>query len=295
MRGLSRFLQLGQGMTLNRELTSEERTGRLLNGAAAKEATPYYDRIWKEQADGQGRDYTERYRVEFIVECLKAIAAKHRGRLDILDLGCGTGWMAPFLSPYGRVTGVYFSETGIDYARRHYAEHGRFVVADHESPTLGLMPTRGFLMDDQFDVVAASAVIEHTKDHGAFLSLVGDLLRTEGHLILTTPNGNVWADFEVEPAYKAGLQPIEHWLTTGELRKALTQAQFDIHRHLGSPVYGFRLGFSGMLQRRRIRHAMTLAGLRHIYGRLIRPTAVYQFVWAQRRSHGSHRSVRPPA
>jgi len=118
-------------MTLNRELTSEERTGRLLNGAAAKEATPYYDRIWKEQADGQGRDYTERYRVEFIVECLKAIAAKHRGRLDILDLGCGTGWMAPFLSPYGRVTGVDFSETGIDYARRHYAEHGRFVVADH--------------------------------------------------------------------------------------------------------------------------------------------------------------------
>jgi len=59
MRGLSRFLQLGQGMTLNRELTSEERTGRLLNGAAAKVRcrTCYSDHDYRnEQAPPSKKD-----------------------------------------------------------------------------------------------------------------------------------------------------------------------------------------------------------------------------------------------
>lgn len=49
---------------------------------------------------------------EVRVQFFQAVIEKHTPAKDlrILDLGCGTGWLSLFLSQYGAVTGIDYSE-----------------------------------------------------------------------------------------------------------------------------------------------------------------------------------------
>jgi len=100
--------------------------------------------------------------------------------------------------------------------------------------------------------------------------------------MLTTPNGNVWSEFSAMPTYQSQLQPIENWLTTDNLNKLLTEKGFKIYWHEGRPVYAFRKGFSGVLQRRTIWKLFKIFNLESLYFKLILPTALYQMVAAQK-------------
>jgi SAM-dependent methyltransferase len=184
--------------------------------------------------------------------------------------------MAPFLSTFGKVTGVDFSQTGIAFAAEHYGAHGTFCLADAESPTLGLAA------EARFDVVVCSEVLEHTLDHADLIGQIAQFLRRGGWCVLTTPNGNVWPQFCVDPRFRAGLQPIENWVSPRGLRELLAAAGFRVARHEGRPVYGFQVGLTGFLQRRRIERALVGCGLGPAYYRAIVPTALYQCVAAHK-------------
>jgi SAM-dependent methyltransferase len=230
----------------------------------------FYDRVWTKF--GPELDYTEIARIDFITRSIRGISSSRT--LRILDLGCGRGWMAPFLSTFGRVTGVDFSQTGIAFAAEHYGAHGTFYLADAESSTLGLAA------EAPFDVVVCSEVLEHTLDHADLIRQIAQFLRRGGWCVLTTPNGNVWPQFRVDPRFKAGLQPIENWVSPRRLRELLGAAGFRVTRHEGRPVYGFHVGVTGFLQRRRIERALVGCGLGPLYYRAIVPTAPYQCVAA---------------
>jgi len=238
---------------------------------AAGTAT-YYDHLWPTL--GTKLHYTEINRVRFLVEGIREFAGC--AGLKILDIGCGRGWMAPFLSPLGSVTGVDFSPAGIQFARENYGEHASFLLADAASPTLGLPA------GVRFDVVVCSEVIEHVPEHLSLLRQVAGFLRPDGWFMLTTPNGNVWPQFGRDPRYLTQLQPVENWVTTRQLVALFRQAGFLIVRHEGRPVYEFRIGFTGWLQRRRVEMLSRRLGLYHLWGRLILPTALYQVVAAQK-------------
>jgi 2-polyprenyl-3-methyl-5-hydroxy-6-metoxy-1,4-benzoquinol methylase len=242
------------------------------NLATAAQTATYYEHLWSTL--GTKLDYTEINRVRFVVDSIREFVGCTG--LKILDFGCGRGWMTRFLSPLGSVTGVDFSPAGIQFARENYGEHASFLLADSQSPRLGLRD------DCQFDVVVCSEVIEHVPVHSALLFQVAGFLRPGGWCMLTTPNGNVWPQFSRHPGYSTQLQPVENWLTTRQLAALFRQAGFRIARHEGRPVYEFRIGLAGWLQQRRVEALFRKLGLYHLWGRLILPTALYQVVAAQK-------------
>jgi len=232
----------------------------------------YYDQLWPSL--GRKLDYTEINRVRFIVDSLQEYIG--HGKTQILDFGCGRGWMAPFLSPFGSIIAIDFSNVGIEFAKVNYGDFANFILAKPDSNTLGLPP------ELKFDVIISSEVIEHVPNHSDYIDQISVFLKPNGWLILTTPNGNVWSEFSAMPIYQSQLQPIENWLTTDMLNKLLTEKGFKIYRHEGRPVYAFRKGFRGVLQRRTFWKLFRILNLESLYFKLILPTALYQMVAAQK-------------
>lgn len=232
----------------------------------------YYDQLWPSL--GRKLHYTEINRARFIVDSLQEYIGQ--GKIQILDFGCGRGWMAPFLDPFGSITAIDFSEVGIDFAKSNYGNYANFILADPDSDTLGLPP---YL---KFDAIISSEVIEHVPNHSDYIEQIFSFLKPNGWLMLTTPNGNVWSEFSAIPTYQSQLQPIENWLTTERLNKLLTEKGFKIYRHEGRPVYAFRKGVRGVLQRWTFWKLFRIFKLESLYYKLILPTALYQMVAAQK-------------
>ena len=241
------------------------------NNASASVTAQFYESFWAgapKEADGE-----ERMRMTFIVQSLKDFAGGKD--LEILDLGCGRGWLAPFLSPHGKVTGIDFTPGGIKFAQDNFSDHGTFLLADAGLPFLGLSETK------RFDVVVCSEVIEHVPDQLALLRQIAELLCANGLCILTTPNGNVWSEFERTLSREA-LQPLENWVRPDELQLLLREAGFTLLRHEGRATYE-RYGHFKAFQHRRVRYLFHHLNLEHLYGRLVLSNALYQVVAARKR------------
>lgn len=241
-----------------------------VNAAAAVRTASYYDELWRSLDEP---DDDDKLRLAFVSFALGRIPRAER--LAILDLGCGSGWMAPELARWGQVTGVDFSATAILRARDRFGAHASFVLAESGSPTLGL-PTGGF------DVVISSDVIEHVPRPKALLRQAAEFLRPGGWLVLTTPNGSVWPEYEA--LFRGRLQPIENWIAPEPLVQLLSEAGFEVLLHEGVPSPALRLGAFPIRQHSGVRRAFSALGLERTYGRLVRSTALYQGVIARRRS-----------
>ncbi len=104
-------------------------------------------------------------------------------RKNILDLGCGNGYLASKLLEYGfSVYGVDASMSGIEVAKKRH--EGRFFLANLTDSTL---PEE--IESVQFDTVIATEVIEHLYDPKKFVRICKRILdkNGEGELILSTP------------------------------------------------------------------------------------------------------------
>lgn len=137
--------------------------------------------------------YAHRKRLCFIIgaiETLRVEQGKAASDLTILDVGCGTGIMItlPLASIGYRITGIDIDRDSIDTAR----EVNPYANADfrHTDPA-ALLAAEG-----RFDVVIASEVLEHLVDPLPFLRTLRGLLHPGGILILTTPNGYGWFEWE---------------------------------------------------------------------------------------------------
>jgi len=231
----------------------------------------FYDQHWL--ARGQNLHYTELMRAEFIVGGIREYVGG--AGCQILDLGCGRGWMAAVLSPLGKVVGVDFSPAGIQFAKDNYGDHGEFVLGDAASETLGLPPDR------RFDVVVCTEVIEHVEDQPRFIRQIKGFLKPRGWLLLTTPNGNVWQEFSTHRAMVHTLQPVESWIRPSRLSQMLRAEGFTIQTHEGRPLYELRLGRHRWLQRRLFHRLCVSLGYEHKYGRFMLMDALYQFLAAR--------------
>jgi SAM-dependent methyltransferase len=98
---------------------------------------------------------------------------------DVLDLGCGNGYLARRLQRAGaRVTGVDRSERLIEAAREREARGPlgvRYLVADAGD--------LGPLSDGSFDLVFANMVLMDLPDAGAAIREVGRVLRAYGRFV----------------------------------------------------------------------------------------------------------------
>lgn len=102
-----------------------------------------------------------------------------RAMIDLLDVGCGDGWMLDLYRRHGhgriRTFGVDVHPAACAMARRagHTVWCGRFEDLD--------LPPR-------FDLVNVSHVIEHVADPVGFMHKIRDLLRPSGVVVVETPN-----------------------------------------------------------------------------------------------------------
>jgi 2-polyprenyl-3-methyl-5-hydroxy-6-metoxy-1,4-benzoquinol methylase len=105
---------------------------------------------------------------------------------NVLDFGCGSGVMLPFLAQHSRqVTAVDIDLVPLERVRKHIplAEHVRVMDAS-QAPLSGLAP-------GSFDLINALDVLEHVDDLPRTLSELMQLLKPGGRLVISGPTENI--------------------------------------------------------------------------------------------------------
>ena len=144
-------------------------------------------------------------RGEKILQVVRSLALKQP---NILDFGCGTGWLTERLAEFGQATGIDLAERVIADAQAR-APHIRFVAGDLYQIQL---PTT------YYDIVVSQEVIAHIPDQAGYLDRAAEVLKSRSYLIITTPNKFVMdrSDWPAQPP-----EHIEHWLTMAHLKRLL--------------------------------------------------------------------------
>ncbi len=99
----------------------------------------------------------------------------------VLDIGCGTGAVVPFLPETVDITAIDISEDYITAAHARHGERASFRVADAADPNVDL--------GDGFDVAYAFGVFHHLPDDAAGRLLDGAMarLRPGGRFVSVDP------------------------------------------------------------------------------------------------------------
>ncbi|MGB5253381.1 MAG: methyltransferase domain-containing protein, partial [Sedimenticolaceae bacterium] len=102
---------------------------------------------------------------------------------QVLELGCATGYMSEHLSTRKncRVVGVDIDAASLEKAAPHCR---RTLCVDVEAHDWHA-PLHG----ERFDVILCADIIEHLKDPEAFLISLRGLLKDDGRLVASVPNG----------------------------------------------------------------------------------------------------------
>lgn len=138
------------------------------------------------------------------------LASLGRRELDIVEVGCGAGWLCPQLLPFGRVTATDLAADVIGRAQVRLPQV-RFVAGDFMNLDLG---------EAAFDVVISLEVLSHVADQPAFIARLRRLLRQVGHLMLATQNRPVLERFNRLPPPGPG--QLRRWVDAQELRDLLS-------------------------------------------------------------------------
>ena len=138
--------------------------------------------------------------------------------LKILDVGCGRGWLANKLTPYGLVTGIDPVPGVIEYARSLY----KAIDFRCQNPNQ-LLREAG---NGKFDVIVCSEVLEHVYLKKKFIKILRKLVKTNGYIIISTPRLELqekWIENQSKPS-----QPIERWISTESLTKLFRDTNLEI-------------------------------------------------------------------
>jgi len=102
---------------------------------------------------------------------------------EVLDFGCGNGIISKAVAMLGyRVTAVDISEKTIEQARIHHAHP----LISYQTISAGKLPIGGPAL---FDAIICSEVLEHLQEPDSILRELYPMLKNEGLLLVTVPNG----------------------------------------------------------------------------------------------------------
>ena len=124
----------------------------------------------------------------------------------VLDMGCGEGYGTAILAERAaQVVGTDASEEAIAHAAAKYRLEN---VAFHCMPAEELS-----FPNNSFDVVVCLELIEHVEHHIPVMREIQRVLRTDGTLILSTPNKSVTSPGRKKPIHEYHVREF----TVGEL------------------------------------------------------------------------------
>jgi 2-polyprenyl-3-methyl-5-hydroxy-6-metoxy-1,4-benzoquinol methylase len=153
-------------------------------------------------------------------EIKKAVeTANFKASVDILEIGCGRGWLSKKLSSYGKVTGIEPVELVVKYAKKLFPSLEFY--AAYPASFIEKFPLK------KFDLIVSSEVIEHVVEKVGFMKQIQDMLNSGGVCIITTPRMEAYNDFVSLYGVEPG-QPVEEWLSESEMKDLLTVANFEI-------------------------------------------------------------------
>lgn len=143
-------------------------------------------------------------------------------KFDILDLGCGRGWLTFLLSKYGNIVGIEPVKPVINYAKKMFPNI-KFICGT----TKKLIHNKKEF--NTYDLIVSSEVIEHIPDEekDKFIEDISKLLKDKGFLIITTPRKDAQEQWN---AYMKPDQPIEDWISEEELETLIVQKSFLKHK-----------------------------------------------------------------
>jgi ubiquinone/menaquinone biosynthesis C-methylase UbiE len=137
--------------------------------------------LGKDYARGRNTRLSWRYRLRRrSLEVIRAINAYHRSKIDaILDIGTAEGLMLSRIKkefPQTECIGIEYSRELIDYNRDNNI---KIIQGDAQNLSFN---------DSSFNIVIATAIIEHLPEPAQMLSEAYRVLKPGGILILTTPS-----------------------------------------------------------------------------------------------------------
>jgi 2-polyprenyl-3-methyl-5-hydroxy-6-metoxy-1,4-benzoquinol methylase len=104
----------------------------------------------------------------------------------VLDFGCGSGVMLPFLCGIGnRVTAMDIDLLPFERISRQRAFPANLTVHDARDVTLRDLPKTSF------EVIIATDVLEHVKDLPGTLADMKNLLKPNGQIVISGPTENI--------------------------------------------------------------------------------------------------------
>ncbi|KAF2077013.1 hypothetical protein CYY_001645 [Polysphondylium violaceum] len=210
---------------------------------------------WSEDSELKGLREMNPIRVQYIMEQIKnskpTLIAENplftplQG-LRIADIGCGPGFLTESLSRLGaEVVGLDLGKTNIAMARAHAnndpqlknnLKNGKLVYMEASIETL-LEDPRCL---GSFDIVCSMEVLEHVDNPLEFVRLCSSLVKTDGHIFLSTINRTFASLFYMilMAEYVLRLIPIgthhhRQFINPKRIISTLTTSQFVIKDLLG--------------------------------------------------------------
>lgn len=167
---------------------------------------------WNARTRERAVESIAREQRDVVVEKLEEL---NRTDLDLIDVGCGAGWLCPSLEPFGHVTATDLSDEVLERASERHPEVA-FIAGDFMK--LDLEP-------ESFDAAVSLEVLAHVPDQPGFIAKLAKLLRPGGVLTLTTQNRPIVETCDwVEPRQPGQLRS---WVDKRELH-ALLEPHFEI-------------------------------------------------------------------
>jgi SAM-dependent methyltransferase len=169
-----------------------------------------------------------------------------RKDLDIIEVGCGSGWLCSQLEAFGRVTGTDLSDRVLARAAERVPQ-ARFVAGDFMDLDFGRATQ---------DVAVSLEVLSHVADQPAFLRKIANVLRPGGRLMLATQNRPALQRNTIAPPRPGQLR---RWVDRHELR-ALLERDFIVEE-LFSVTPQFNCGALRIVNSPRAKRLAASAGL----------------------------------
>jgi SAM-dependent methyltransferase len=172
------------------------------------------------------------------------LSGLRRDDLDMIDIGCGAGWLCSDLTRFGQVTGTDLADEVLVRARQR-VPRARFIAGDFMQLSFPAA---------SFDVAVVLEVLSHVSDQAGFIERVSNLLRPGGYLMLATQNRPMMEHCRVDPVAPG---QIRHWLDRTELCHLLRPGYEILELFTVAPRGGKGWGLFRIMNSVRLERAIT--------------------------------------